>query len=67
MGGPAARVAVQLTFRAVALALGVGATYAAAGLGPVGLVLLAWFVFRGRRPMARALAHVESRLLPSPV
>lgn len=64
MCGRVARVVVSLMFRALALALGVVVTYAAAGLGPVGLIVLAVFLPLAKRPVAQALARIKYRTLP---
>lgn len=67
MGGRVVALAVQLTFRTLAVALGIAVTYAAAELGPAGLVVLAVFLLRGRRPLAQALARIQQRTVPSQV
>lgn len=54
-------IAAGVLLRLVAVAIGIGVAYAAAGLGPVGLILLLFFPFRGRRRLARGLAMMERR------
>lgn len=60
-GGSTLGLAAGVFFRLVALALGIAVAYAAAGLGPIGPILLVFFLYRGRRPLARRLALAERR------
>lgn len=56
------RVAAGVFSRLVAVVIGIGVAYGTAGLGPIGLILLVFFLLRGRRPLARHMAMVERRI-----